>query len=250
MKRVFLLLALLMSIISTASVSSEEMKSGKGENASNPLAAVNNTDIKYQYFDLDGPERNDFWVDGAYMLHPKLKVKYELHYWDTDVTGSSESDFESLRLMAIYFPTQGKWGEVKYRVGTGLQLILDFDNVDKGIGSGSDQIAPFAAIAIMPGGGLVLIPLVQHFADYDGPDVSQTAFRMIAIQSLPNKFLVKLDAIVPIDWEHDNAVPATANFQLGKMFSPAFGAFIDSFAGVGADRPYEWGAGVGIRLMY
>ena len=65
------------------------------ENASNPLASVNNTDLRWQYFDLDGPERNDFWVDGSYMLSPKLKFKYELHYWDTDVTGSSESDWAS-----------------------------------------------------------------------------------------------------------------------------------------------------------
>ena len=42
------------------------------ENASNPLAAVNNTDVRWQYFDLDGPERNDFWLDGSYMLNPKL----------------------------------------------------------------------------------------------------------------------------------------------------------------------------------
>ncbi len=77
------------------------------ENASNPLAAVNNTDVRLQYFDLDGPERYDFWVaDGAYMLTPKLKLKYELHYWDTDVTGSSESDWESLHLKPIYFTKQ------------------------------------------------------------------------------------------------------------------------------------------------
>ena len=25
----------------------------------------------------------DYWADGAYMLTPKLKLKYELHYWDT-----------------------------------------------------------------------------------------------------------------------------------------------------------------------
>jgi hypothetical protein len=77
------------------------------ENASNPLAAVNNTDVRWQYFDLDGPERNDFYLDGSYMLTPKLKLKYELHYWDTDVTGSSESDWESLHLKPIYFPKQG-----------------------------------------------------------------------------------------------------------------------------------------------
>ncbi len=38
------------------------------ENASNPLAAVNNTDIRYQYFDLaGGADRQDAFVDGAYM---------------------------------------------------------------------------------------------------------------------------------------------------------------------------------------
>ena len=85
-----------------------------GENASNPLAALSNTDVRLQYFDLEGSaERYDFWlVDGAYMLTPKLKLKYELHYWDTDVTGSSESDWESLHLKPIYFPEKwvGEWG--------------------------------------------------------------------------------------------------------------------------------------------
>jgi hypothetical protein len=33
-----------------------------GENASNPFAAVSNTDIRLQYFDLDGPELYDFWA--------------------------------------------------------------------------------------------------------------------------------------------------------------------------------------------
>ena len=78
------------------------------ENASNPLAAVSNTDLRYQFFDLDGSDRSDFWVDGAYMLTPKLKLKYELHYWDTDVTGSSESGFETFHLKPIYFPKQGE----------------------------------------------------------------------------------------------------------------------------------------------
>jgi hypothetical protein len=71
------------------------------ENASNPLAAVNNSDVRWQYFDLDGSERNELYLDGSYMLTPKLKLKYELHYWDTDVTGSSESDWESLHLKPI-----------------------------------------------------------------------------------------------------------------------------------------------------
>lgn len=54
----------------------EKDSSGSGgENASNPLASVSNTDIKYQYFDLGGADRNDMFADGAYMLNPKLKLR-------------------------------------------------------------------------------------------------------------------------------------------------------------------------------
>ena len=219
------------------------------ENASNPLAAVNNTDLRIQFFDLDGSNRNDYWVDGAYMLSPKLKVKYELHYWDTDVTGSSESGFEEFRLKPIYFPLQGEWGSWKYKVAVGAEWVVEFGNEEKGIGTGSDEIAPLVGLALVKG-NTVLVPLVQHFVSYDGPDVNTTAFRVIAIQSLPNGFWGKLDTIVPVEWENDNAVPATGEVQLGKMFSPSFGTYVDVLIGIGGDKPYEWGVGVGVRFNY
>ena len=219
------------------------------ENASNPLASVDNTDLRIQYFDLDGSDRTDYWVDGAYMLTPKLKLKYELHYWDTDVTGSSESDFETFHLKPIYFPTQGEWGSWKYKLAVGAEWIVGFGNEDKGIGSGSDQIAPLVGVALVKG-DTVLVPLVQHFLSYDGPDVNTTAFRLIAIQSLANNYWGKLDAKVPVEWENDNALPATAEVQLGKMFSPSFGVYADGLLGIGGDRPYEWGIGVGVRFSY
>lgn len=245
MKKLFLLMAVFIPVIAVSN-------SYGGENASNPLAAVNNTDVRWQYFDLDGPKRNDFWVaDGAYMLTPKLKLKYELHYWDTDVTGSSESDWESLHLKPIYFPEKwvGEWGTWKYKWAIGGELIVDFGHEEKGIGSGSDQIAPLVGVAMVRG-DTVLVPLVQHFVEYDGPDVNTTAFRLIAIQSLSNNFWVKLDAKVPVDWENDEAIPATVEVQLGKMFSPSFGTYVDGLVGVGSDRPYDWGVGVGVRFNY
>jgi hypothetical protein len=224
-----------------------------GENASNPLAAVNNTDVRLQYFDLEGgADRWDFFIaDGAYMLTPKLKLKYEIHYWDTDVTGSSESDMESVHLKPIYFPEKmkGKFGEWKYKVAIGAELIIDFDHTEKGIGSGSDQFAPLVGVAMVRD-DIVLVPLVQHFVEFDGPDVNTTAFRMIAIQSFANKVWGKLDAIVPVDWEHDNEIPATVEMQIGKMFSPTFGLYMDGLLGIGTDKPYEWGVGVGARFNY
>jgi hypothetical protein len=219
------------------------------ENASNPLAAVDNTDVRWQYFDLHGPDPNDFWLDGAYMLTPKLKLKYELHYWDTDVTGSSESDFESFHLKPIYFPTQGKWGDWKYKLAVGAELIVDFGNEKEGIGSGSDQIAPLVGVALVRG-GTVLVPIVQHFVEYDGPNVNKTSLRLIAIQALPNKYWGKLDAKLPVDWSDDMAFPATFEVQLGKMFSPSFGLYMDGLVGVGGDKPYDWGLGVGVRFNY
>jgi hypothetical protein len=221
------------------------------ENASNPLAAVSNTDLRAQYFDLEGPERRDYWVDGEKMLTPNLKLKYQLHYWDTDVTGSSESDWESLHLKPIYCPESmvGKLGSWKYKVAIGGELILDHGNDDKGIGSGSDQVAPLFGMAFVRD-GTVLVPIVQHFVEYDGPDVNTTSFRLIAIQSYENNLWGKLDAKVPVDWKNDNEIAASFEVQLGKMFSPAFGTYVDALFGVGGDKPYDWGVGVGARLNY
>ena len=39
-----------------------------------------------------------------------------------------------------------------------------------------------------------------------------------------------------IDWENDNAVPASFEVQVGKMFTPNFGVFVEGLIGVGGDR--------------
>lgn len=220
-----------------------------GENASNPLAKVKNTDLRYKYLDLDNGRINDLFIDGAFMALDNLKIKYELHYWETDISGDSENNLESATLKGIYFPTEGAWGDVKYRVALGLDWIVDLGEQDKGIGSGSDQIAPFAGIA-MGIGGTIWIPLIQHFFDYSGEDVNMTAFRLIAMRPLPQQMWLKLDAKAPIDWEHDQAIPATAELQFGKSINKSVGVYVDGLVGIGTDRPYDWGVGVGVRFNY
>ena len=105
-----------------------------GENASNPLAKVNNTDIRWQYLDMAVGGVNDIFIDGAFMAGDKLKVKYELHYWESDVTGSSRNNWESFVLKPIYFPKEGLLGDVKYRLAVGTDWILDLGDASKGIG--------------------------------------------------------------------------------------------------------------------
>jgi hypothetical protein len=115
------------------------------ENASDPLAKVRNTDVRWQYFDTDDSHINDVFIDGAFMANDQLKIKYEVHYWETDVTGDSEQNLESTTIKAIYFPKDiaGEGGR-NYRVAAGLDWIVDHGEEDKGIGSGSDQLAPYS----------------------------------------------------------------------------------------------------------
>jgi hypothetical protein len=219
-------------------------------NASNPLAKVKNTDVRLQYFDnTDGSDRWDLWAaDGAFMATDKLKIKYEVHFWKTDITGSSEHDLSSVHIKPIYFPKQGTLGSWEYSLAVGVEWIKDFNNIDEGIGFGGDQIAPLVGLALSQP-GWVFIPLLQHFISYSGDDINQTAVRLIAIQSLPKKTWLKYDLKVPFDWEN-HIIPATAELQLGKMLTKNFGAYADVLAGIGSDRPYDWGVGLGVRFLY
>ena len=54
------------------------------ENASNPLAAVNNVDLRWQYTSADPGDKHDVFVDGSYMVLPELKLKYELRVDEAD----------------------------------------------------------------------------------------------------------------------------------------------------------------------
>ena len=222
------------------------------ENASNPLAKTNNTDIRFQYTDAETGYLGDGYIDGAFMARPNLKLKYELHYNWTDRSGSSESDFEKIVIKPIFFPSEHKlsedWG---VRTAIGLDWILDLGDVDKGIGVGADQIGPFGGLAFgRTSTGLTLIPLVQQYLSYNGEtDINTTSARLIALQPFAQAYWVKLDAKVPYDWEND-AWPATAEVQLGYNFSDRIAWYADGLVGIGNDRPYDAGAGLGLRFKY
>ena len=209
-----LYLALLVMCASLA-IGQEEEAAGGGENASNPLASVTNTDLRLKYLDLtnDLGRVNDLFVDGAFMVNPKLKIKYELHYWETNVTGTSQSGLETAVLKTIYFPKQGVLDNgTKYKVAIGLDLIVDFGNHDKGIGLGADQVGPFVGIALSMPSGLTLIPLTQQFLSVSGEDVNITAARVIALQPLPRQMWPKGGRHCPVRLgnRHDPCASRTA----------------------------------------
>ena len=222
------------------------------ENASNPLAAVNNVDLRWQFTSADPGDKHDVFVDGAYMLLPVLKLKYELRYNFTDVTGSDENDLEKLAIKPIYFPYQSKLNEAwGLKAALGFEWIVEFGNEDKGIGVGADQIAPLAGIAFVRfSSGLVLVPLVQHFVSYNGDtDVNQTAARLIALQPFGEGYWAKLDAKVSYDWENERW-PAGAEIQVGYNFGPSWAIYADGLVGIGSDRPFDAGGGLGLRFKF
>ena len=222
------------------------------ENASNPLSAVNNTDLRWQYTSDDGRYRHDLFVDGAYMLMPTLKFKYELHYNFTDATGTKQNDFEKVVLKPIYFPYQTRLNETwGLRTAVGLEVAIEFGNQAKGIGSGANQIGPFVGLAFAnQNTGLALIPLVQHFTSISGPTkVNLTAMRLIALQPFAGSFWAKADTKVPYDWEN-KTWSATAELQIGKNINDGIAVYAEGLLGIGKYRSYDAGAGLGLRFKY
>lgn len=97
-----------------------------------------------------------------------------------------------------------------------------------------------------------MIPLVQQFLSYSGEEVNTTAFRLIALKTLPEHMWIKLDAKVSIHREYGQAVPANAELelQLGKNINRNLALYVDGLVGIGGDRPYYWGVGTGLRFKY
>ena len=150
-----------------------------------------------------------------------------------------------MSLKPIFFIKQGEVGTWKYRLATGLEWIVDFDN----FGQGSDQISPLFGVALMPRKGTTLVPLIQHFVPYNGPSVNTTGLRLIGIQSLPYQSWVKMDLIVPYDWQQYK-IPATLEVELGKMSTSFFGVYVSGLTGIGGDAFLDWGASLNVRLVY
>ena len=63
---------------------------GDGSNASDPTAAINYVDFRFQAFDLDDSRNRDrYAVEGAYVITPEHKITYEINYWETDIRNKS-----------------------------------------------------------------------------------------------------------------------------------------------------------------
>ena len=253
--RLLILLAAIFTTTMPAIAQDDESAPSAGA-ASDPTASVNFQDFRFRYLDLGGDSRRRWYnTEGGYMLTPKLKLINELHYWSTDVSGSSESSLESLHIKAIYITPGPSIGKVRSRFAFGLEWVKELGDASEGTSSGSDLISPFGGFAwqLSPNG--TLITLVQYFASYQEEagveEVSRTGPRFIYIHSIPShKMWLRLDDKFVIDHKASNATSNTFEVQLGKMLGPRLGVYADALYQTGGFQQYDWGVGLGVRLMY
>ncbi len=230
------------------------------ENASDPTAALNFTDAKAQFFDTGelsslGDDRDRYAIEGAYIISPSHKITYELNYWDTNVTGKSESEFESVKAKYINLTPHMLDNGLKYKFALGAEVIVDLGDFDKGIGSGTTQIAPLIGAGWALGGTDTLITLVQYFHSIDedagAPKIRVTGPRLIWIHSFPKyKAWLKVDDKFSINHENSGSTANVIEVQLGKFVTPSFGVYLEVLTASGSERIYDNGFGVGVRKMY
>ncbi len=229
-----------------------------GADASNPTAVVNYQDLRYRYFDLDqGADKHSFETEGAYMLHPRLKLTNELRYVNTDLSGKSEQDLEELKLKGNFLTDFAPFG-IKAKLALGVEWLKDLGDFEKGTGTGADSIDPLAGIGWIPDNKNFIITLVQYFYSYDTDsarevDIRETTPRLIWIRKLPTiAAWFKADLKMSIDHEDDENFDQLLELQLGKMISPREGFYGEFFPGddVLDTNAYNYGVGAAVRVMY
>lgn len=229
-------------------------------NASDPTASVNYTDLRFRSYDLGnlgvGDDRDSYAVEGAIMLSPGHKLTYEVHYWDTNFTGRSETGLESLHLKYINLTPRKLGNGTKYVIAAGAEIIEDVGDVEDGIGLGADQIAPLFGAGWNLGKKDFLVTLVQYFHSYDEDSdapqkIRTTAPRLIWIHKIPQyKAWIKLDNKFSIDHENDNDSSNIFELQIGTMITPNFGVYVDYINNNAGTHVFDDVYGLGIRMMY
>jgi len=222
------------------------------ENASNPLSIVNYTDVRYQHHTGDIEDVNRLFIEGALVATPRLKIIYDLSYSQTDRSGEDEADFETLGISPVYFGFDGKLSEKWYfRSNFGFDWTYDFGNDDKGIGSGADTIGPRIGIGLANLESEVTAGVIlQHTQSYNGnSDIEATTLSITTVRQFRKAGWISSNVVVIRDWEY-NAWRSSFSFQAGYGFDNGKAIYVNGMAGIGRDRLFDVGAGLGLRFYY
>ena len=235
-------------------VDADDLEMG-GAAASDPTAPVNFMDFGFRYFDLPkGNHTRVYRAEGGMMLKPYFKFVPKVEYFDTNAAGQDESSLSFLSLKGIFItpgPDVGGWNT---RIALGAEWIKNYGRFTDGTGTGADQIAPLAGIAWVKEKTFI-VTLVQYFDSYStqsaAPDVRSTGPRVIFIRQIPEiRGWLKIDNKFLINHEDGGATTNLVEAQLGTMLTPRIGLYGEYLLRTGGQKPYDWGAGVAVRVMF
>jgi len=237
-------------------VTSVHAKGGSGVDASDPTAAVSYVDLRLQTFDLfDSAERDRYALEGAYVAGEVHKLSYQVNYWDTDVSGEDESGLESLRAQYMHIQSRERRNGFAYRLVVGAELILDQGDLDDGIGSGTDQVAPLIGAGWNFSENNSLATLLQHFysvsEEDDADRVRTTMPRLIWMYHFADiDGWLKVDNQLYLDHEDGHRSSNVIEIQLGKMFMPGIGGYVEYLTNNAGAKIYDDGWGLGLRMAF
>ena len=222
------------------------------ENASNPLSIVNFTDIRYHYQTGDIEDKNRLFIDGAFVATPRLKIKYDLSYTQSDRSGEDEADFENFSIRPTYFGFDGKLSEKWYfRSAVGFEWTYGFGNDDKGIGVDADQIGPLIGFGLANlETGVTAAAIIQHTRSYNGSsDINVSTLSITGVRQFRKSGWLSSNVVINRDWELD-VWRSSLSLQAGYSFDKNKAVYVDGMAGIGPDRLFDVGAGIGLRFYY
>ena len=222
------------------------------ENASNPLSIVNFTDVRYHYQTSDIEDKNRLFIEGALVATSRLKIIYDISYSQTDRSGEDEADFETLAISPVYYGFDGKLSEKWYfRSNFGFDWTYDFGNEDKGIGSGADSIGPRIGFGLTNLESAVTVAaILQHTQSYNGSsDIEASTLSITSIRQFRKAGWISSNVVIIRDWEY-NAWRSSLSLQAGYSFDNGKAIYVNGMAGIGRDRLFDVGAGLGLRFYY
>jgi hypothetical protein len=136
----------------------------------------------------------------------------------------------------------------------GLEWKKNLGELQDGIGTGTDWLAPVVGMSWLLNQTnsltFTLKYAYSYFEDDDAPPVRSTIPRILWISQMPRyQAWFKVEDELAFDHENDETLNTVA-LQVGKMFSAGFGVYLDALFQTGGDKVYDWGAGIGARMVF
>ena len=178
--------------------------------------------------------------------HVSLSLDPQSDGTSTEVSGLGDWDAR-----VTYVPSVGARGAI----AVGLEATFN-TATNRLLGSGKTTLGPqvFGVLWSPPGGGALISPAYRYVFDIAGDDDRGTVSRsQIDIFYLwlakSKKWWVLADPQGLIDHESETGY-ALFEAAYGRMMFAGLSSYVRPSIGIGNDRPYEWSAELGFKVIY